>query len=152
MTVLIDSTELDSGEALSPEFRGLARAEIDAFKVALKERAGQSAADKITDEDLLREVMNTVGKPGRLGEQVRLEQHEIDGLEELCDSMQNTRVKLLIGTTIPLGSTTKLEPLKTTGRSSSRFGWPILLIQGLRLQTKLWDGRPLDLIGRTTQM
>src|SRR4029077_8515834 len=32
---------------------------------------GQSAAEKITDEDLLREVMNTVGKPGRLGEQVR---------------------------------------------------------------------------------
>ncbi len=28
-------------------------------------------AEKITDQDLLREVMNTVGKPGRLGEQVR---------------------------------------------------------------------------------
>ena len=71
LTLLIDSTELDSGEALSPEFRNFARGEIDAFKAALVQRSGQSAADKISDEDLLREVMNTVGKPGRLGEQVR---------------------------------------------------------------------------------
>jgi type III restriction enzyme len=71
MTLLIDSTELDSGEALSSEFRNFARAEIDAFKVARAQRYGQSAADNLTDEDLLREVMNTVGKPGQLGEQVR---------------------------------------------------------------------------------
>ncbi len=30
-----------------------------------------SDRDEITDEDLLREVMNTIGKQGRLGEQVR---------------------------------------------------------------------------------
>jgi type III restriction enzyme len=29
------------------------------------------SADDITDEDILREVMNTVGKPGRLGEHIR---------------------------------------------------------------------------------
>jgi type III restriction enzyme len=71
MALLIDSTELDSGEALSSEFRSFARPEIDAFKTALAQRSGQSAAEKISDEDLLREVMNSVGKPGRLGEQVR---------------------------------------------------------------------------------
>src|SRR5437763_9603531 len=71
MTLLIDSTELDSGEALSADFRNCARREIDAFKTALAQRSGQSAAEKISDEDLLREVMNSVGKPGRLGEQVR---------------------------------------------------------------------------------
>src|SRR5207253_2697402 len=70
-TLLIDSTELDSGDALSTEFRSFARPEIDAFKTALAQRSGQSAAEKITEEDLLREVMNTVGKPGKLGEQVR---------------------------------------------------------------------------------
>src|SRR5271163_981869 len=31
----------------------------------------RAAAEKITDEQLLREVMNTVGKPGRLGEGIR---------------------------------------------------------------------------------
>ena len=28
-------------------------------------------AEKLTDQDLLREVMNTVGKPDRLGESIR---------------------------------------------------------------------------------
>ncbi len=36
------------------------------------ERTGdRAAADKLTDADLLREVMNTVGKPGKLGEGTR---------------------------------------------------------------------------------
>ena len=36
------------------------------------ERTGDAhAADNITDQELLREVMNTVGKPGRLGEPIR---------------------------------------------------------------------------------
>src|SRR3712207_2982687 len=35
-----------------------------------REGAG-AAVEAISDQDLLREVMNTVGKPGRLGEQVR---------------------------------------------------------------------------------
>ena len=34
LTLLIDSTELDSCDALSTEFRSFARAEIDAFKTA----------------------------------------------------------------------------------------------------------------------
>lgn len=71
LTLLIDSNELDSGEKLSPEFRRIAVSEIEAFKTQLSQRFGQSAAEKITDEDLLREVMNTVGKPGRLGEGIR---------------------------------------------------------------------------------
>jgi len=36
------------------------------------ERTGdRGQADNLTDQDLLREVMNTVGKPGRLGESIR---------------------------------------------------------------------------------
>jgi type III restriction enzyme len=70
-TLLIDSEQLESGEALDPEFRQFASAEIEQFKRELAQRSGAAAAEKITDQDLLREVMNTVGKPGRLGEQVR---------------------------------------------------------------------------------
>jgi len=70
-TLLIDSSELDSGESLSSDFKALARDEIEAFKTELAQRFGQGATEKLTDEDLLREVMNTVGRPGRLGEQVR---------------------------------------------------------------------------------
>ena len=71
-TLLIDSEQLDSGEAISKEFREAAAEEIDRFRAELIQRTGDvQAAQKISEEQLLREVMNTVGKPGRLGEGVR---------------------------------------------------------------------------------
>jgi type III restriction enzyme len=71
-TLLIDSTQLESGDSLDTAFRKAASEEIEQFKRDLRQRTGdQKAADTVTDEDLLREAMNTVGKPGRLGEPVR---------------------------------------------------------------------------------
>ena len=70
-TILIDSTELDSGEQMSPAFRRDARREIEEFRREYRRRYPGRDAANLTDEDLLREVMNTVGKPGRLGERVR---------------------------------------------------------------------------------
>ncbi|MEN9689284.1 MAG: hypothetical protein RI998_1281 [Pseudomonadota bacterium] len=71
-TLLIDSEQLESGEALDDNFRSMAGTEIDAFKREIIERTGdQQAASKITDAELLREVMNTVGKVGKLGESIR---------------------------------------------------------------------------------
>ena len=71
-TLLIDSEQLESGEALDDNFRGMAADEIDRFRREIVERTGdRRQADNLTDQDLLREVMNTVGKPGRLGEQIR---------------------------------------------------------------------------------
>lgn len=70
-TLLIDSEQLDSGESLSPEFRKFAAGEIEAFRRELRTRFPGVDAEKIEDETLLREVMNTVGKPGRLGEGIR---------------------------------------------------------------------------------
>jgi type III restriction enzyme len=70
-TLLIDSEQLESDEALDPEFRAAASVEIEQFKRDLVQREGAQAAEKVTDKDLLREVMNTVGKSGRLGEQIR---------------------------------------------------------------------------------
>lgn len=71
-TLLIDSEQLESGEALDKDFRDMAADEIDRFRREIVERTGDiRAADSITDQDLLREVMNTVGKRGRLGEHVR---------------------------------------------------------------------------------
>ena len=71
VSILVDSEQLDSGEALTTEFRRAASVEIDEFKRELRERGVGADADNLTDEDILREVMNTVGKPGRLGGQVR---------------------------------------------------------------------------------
>lgn len=71
-TLLIDSMQLESGEALSDEFRTAAAKEIETFKRELIARTGdRQAADKIDDAALLREVMNTVGKEGALGGNVR---------------------------------------------------------------------------------
>lgn len=70
-TILIDSEELESGEALSDAFRKLAAPEIEAFKRELRARGRHAEADSLSDADLLREVMNTVGQQGRLGEQIR---------------------------------------------------------------------------------
>jgi type III restriction enzyme len=71
-TLLIDSEELESGEALDPKFREMAAPEIDQFRRDILDRTGdRQQADNITDQDLLREVMNTVGKPGKLGESIR---------------------------------------------------------------------------------
>jgi len=71
-TILVDSTQLESGEGLDDAFRSMAAAEIEQFRKEILERSGdRQAADSISDQDLLREVMNTVGKPGRLGAGIR---------------------------------------------------------------------------------
>lgn len=71
-TLLIDSEQLESGEALDKNFREMASDEIDRYRKEIIERTGDiKQAESITDQDLLREVMNTVGKEGRLGETVR---------------------------------------------------------------------------------
>jgi type III restriction enzyme len=70
-TILVDSAQLESGEPLSKDFKDAAAGEIDAFKAAYRTSNLGADVDKLDDEDLLREVMNTVGKKGKLGEGVR---------------------------------------------------------------------------------
>lgn len=71
-TLLIDSVQLEAGDALDDNFRAMAADEIERFRREIVERTGDArAGDNLTDQDLLREVMNTVGKPGQLGGGVR---------------------------------------------------------------------------------
>lgn len=71
-TLLIDSEQLESGEALDSKFREMASDEIEKFRRDVVQRSGdQSAGQSISDQDLLREVMNTVGKAGKLGASIR---------------------------------------------------------------------------------
>jgi len=71
-TLLIDSEQLESGDALDDNFRKMAGDEIDRFRREIIERTGdRRLAENLTDQELLREVMNTVGKEGRLGESIR---------------------------------------------------------------------------------
>ena len=70
-TLLIDSQQLESGEALSDDFKQAAAAEIDEFKAEIRERFPGRDVDKLSHEEILREVMNTVGKQGKLGEHIK---------------------------------------------------------------------------------
>src|SRR5271165_772439 len=71
-TLLIDSRQIEAGDALDKGFREAAGAEIEQFKRELAAREGAGAAQgEASEAALLREVMNTVGRPGRLGEQIR---------------------------------------------------------------------------------
>ncbi|MEI8096430.1 MAG: DEAD/DEAH box helicase family protein [Spirochaetales bacterium] len=71
-TLLIDSEQLESGDALDDQFRKFAAPEIEQYRRDVIERTGDSQkADSLTDADILREVMNTVGKKGKLGESIR---------------------------------------------------------------------------------
>jgi type III restriction enzyme len=71
-TLLIDSEQLEAGDALDDNFRGMAADEIERFRREKVERTGDArAGENITDQELLREVMNTVGKHGQLGGSIR---------------------------------------------------------------------------------
>ena len=70
--LLIDSEQLESGEALDKGFRAMAEEEIERFRRDQITRTGdRQKAEKLSDQDLLREVMNTVGKIGQLGSAIR---------------------------------------------------------------------------------
>jgi type III restriction enzyme len=71
-TLLIDSEQLESGEALDDNFRAMAAPELEQFRRERIERSGDRRdGESETDQEILREVMNTVGKPGKLGESIR---------------------------------------------------------------------------------
>ena len=69
-SILIDSEALESGEEIDKPFREAHEEEIEAFRRERLQREGVAAGD-ISDAEILREVMNTVGRKGKLGEQVR---------------------------------------------------------------------------------
>lgn len=93
-TLLIDSAQLESGEALDPAFRSMAEGEIEQFRRELRERTGDPrAGEAITDQELLREVMNTVGKAGRLGENI----HCVVSVSMLTEGWDTNTVTHILG-------------------------------------------------------
>ncbi len=70
-TILIDSAQLESGEPLKPDFKRMVAPAIEEFKNEYRARFPGRDVESVTDSDILREVMNTVGKPGKLGENIK---------------------------------------------------------------------------------
>ncbi len=70
-TLLIDSEALDDGEQVNEDFKKIFKSEIAEFKRDYARQYGQGAADRISDAEILREVVNTVGQPGKLGGHIK---------------------------------------------------------------------------------
>lgn len=70
-TLLIDSGALERGDSLPKDFAQAAATEIEKFREEWRRQHPGEDPDQLTEEDLLREVMNTVGKKGALGEGIR---------------------------------------------------------------------------------
>jgi len=68
-TLIIDSAQLESGEKINVDFKKIFFKEIEDFHKEYRKRF--PGRTEPTDEELLREVMNTVGKPGKLGEDIK---------------------------------------------------------------------------------
>src|SRR6185312_16766330 len=68
---LIDSDALENGEQINEDFKKIFAPEIEAFKRDYVRLHGQGSVEKITDAEILREVVNTVGQQGKLGAHIR---------------------------------------------------------------------------------
>ncbi len=68
-TLIIDSVQLESGEKIDDNFKRVFSKEIVEFHKDYKKRFPDR--DEPEDEQIMREVMNTVGKPGKLGENIK---------------------------------------------------------------------------------
>ncbi len=70
-TLIIDSEALDDADQVNSDFKKIFDSEIVEFKKDYARLHGQGSVDKITDAQILREVVNTVGDTGKLGGHIR---------------------------------------------------------------------------------
>ena len=70
-TLLIDSDALEHSGQIDESFKKVFGPEIERFKRDYRQRHPDKSIEQLTDGDLLREVVNTVGKPDTLGAHIR---------------------------------------------------------------------------------
>lgn len=70
-TILIDSEALDNAGQINDDFKKSFSKEIEEFKREYAQLYGDETAKRLTDGDILREVVNTVGQAGKLGAHIR---------------------------------------------------------------------------------
>ena len=152
-TILIDSAQLESGEPLGAEFRKDAAREIEAFTQAYRLRNPGADVDKLTDADLLREAMNTIGKEGKLGEHIRCVV-SVAMLTEGWDANTVTHIlgirpfrsQLLCEQVVGRGLRRRSYAVNDTGRFEPEYaevyGVPFAFIPGDRQMSKPRELRP----------
>jgi len=70
-TLLIDSDALEHSGQIDDDFKRVFAPEIEAFKRTYRISHPAQSVDALNDSDLLREVVNTVGREGKLGQHIR---------------------------------------------------------------------------------
>lgn len=70
-TLLIDSDALENSDQINEEFKKIFSSEIEEFKKDYSRIHGQGSTERITEAEILREVVNTVGKQNKLGSHIR---------------------------------------------------------------------------------
>jgi type III restriction enzyme len=70
-TLLIDNDALENGEQINDDFKRIFASEIAEFKKDYARLHGQGSIEKISDAEILREAVNTVGQQGKLGSHIR---------------------------------------------------------------------------------
>ena len=70
-TLLIDSDALENSDQIDNTFKEVFEKEIEIYKREYRIIHPERSVDNITDAELLREVVNTVGKKGKLGQHIR---------------------------------------------------------------------------------
>lgn len=70
-TLLIDSAALENSGQIDADFKKIFEPELEEFRKDYARLKGQGSLDKISDGEILREVVNTVGKQGKLGAHIR---------------------------------------------------------------------------------
>ena len=70
-TLLIDSDALEHSGQIDEDFKRVFAPEIEAFKRDYRITHPAQSVDALSDSDLLREVVNTVGREGKLGQTIR---------------------------------------------------------------------------------
>jgi type III restriction enzyme len=68
---LIDSDALENSDQIDDGFKRIFAVEIEQFKHEYRLRYPDRSAENLTDADILREVVNTIGKRGTLGSHIR---------------------------------------------------------------------------------
>ncbi len=128
-TILVDSREIESGQ-ISDAFKKIAENEIDKFRQERRQRGDHS---EISDSELLREVMNTVGKEGRLGEQVRC----VVSVSMLTEGWDTNNVTHILGVR---AFGTQLLCEQVVGRGLRRYNYDLN-------QNGLFDSEYADIMG-----
>ena len=135
---------INSGDALDPEFRKMAAEQIESYRRELRERGEVGKAENLKDEDLLREVVNTVGKPDRLGANIRC----VVSVAMLSEGWDANTVTHILGAR---AFGTQLLCEQVVGRALRRFDYEVEEDGLLKAEYADIFGVPFDFTAKPTQ-